>query len=78
MGVLQTDKVSFGGVAPQIIYFAKKKEIHCIDGLGVWPKAITPDYFQKITTARSPRAFCAASCPRRPTHGSLRWSVSER
>jgi gamma-glutamyltranspeptidase/glutathione hydrolase len=45
--VLQTDKVNFGGVAPQIIYTAKDKKVHCIDGLGVWPKAITPDYFQK-------------------------------
>ncbi|HYH41649.1 MAG TPA: gamma-glutamyltransferase family protein [Burkholderiales bacterium] len=45
IGVLQTDKVNFGGVAPQIIYTAKNRKVHCIDGLGVWPKAITPDYF---------------------------------
>ena len=45
--MLQTDKVNFGGVAPMIIYTAKDKKVHCIDGLGVWPKAITPDYFQK-------------------------------
>jgi len=43
--VLQTDKVNFGGVAPQIIYTARNKKVHCIDGLGVWPKAVTPDYF---------------------------------
>jgi gamma-glutamyltranspeptidase/glutathione hydrolase len=45
--VLQTDKVNFGGVAPQIIYTAKDRKVNCIDGLGVWPKAITPDYFMK-------------------------------
>jgi gamma-glutamyltranspeptidase/glutathione hydrolase len=45
IGVLQTDKVNFGGVAPQIIYTAKTRKVHCIDGLGVWPRAITPDYF---------------------------------
>lgn len=45
IGVLQTDKVNFGGVAPQIIYTAKNRKVHCIDGLGVWPKAVTPDYF---------------------------------
>jgi gamma-glutamyltranspeptidase / glutathione hydrolase len=45
IGVLQTDKVNFGGVAPQIIYTAKHKKVHCIDGLGVWPKAAAPDYF---------------------------------
>jgi gamma-glutamyltranspeptidase / glutathione hydrolase len=47
IGVLQTDKVNFGGVAPQIIHTAKDKKVHCIDGLGVWPKSITPDYFSK-------------------------------
>ncbi|MBI4203827.1 MAG: gamma-glutamyltransferase family protein [Betaproteobacteria bacterium] len=47
IGVLQTDKVNFGGVAPQIIYTARNKKVHCIDGLGVWPKAVTPDYFMK-------------------------------
>lgn len=45
--VLQCDRVSFGGVAPQMIYRAKDKSVHCIDGLGVWPKAITPDYFMR-------------------------------
>ena len=54
MGVLQTDKVSFGGVAPLIVYLAKKKEIHCIDGLGVWPKMITPDFFQKFHGGKIP------------------------
>jgi len=47
IGVLQTDKVNFGGVAPQIIYTAKDRKVNCIDGLGVWPKAVTPDYFIK-------------------------------
>jgi len=47
IGVLQTDKVNFGGVAPQIIYTAKNRKVHCIDGLGVWPRAVTPDYFTK-------------------------------
>ncbi|MCW5604648.1 MAG: gamma-glutamyltransferase, partial [Burkholderiales bacterium] len=47
IGVLQTDKVNFGGVAPQIIYTAKNRKVHCIDGLGVWPKAVTPDYFAR-------------------------------
>lgn len=47
IGVLQTDKVNLGGVAPQIIYSAKNKKVHCIDGLGVWPQAATPDYFMK-------------------------------
>ena len=47
IGVLQTDKVNIGGVAPQIIYTAKNRKVHCIDGLGVWPQAVTPDYFME-------------------------------
>jgi gamma-glutamyltranspeptidase/glutathione hydrolase len=47
IGVLQTEKVNFGGVAPQIIYTANNRRVHCIDGLGVWPRAVTPDYFMK-------------------------------
>jgi gamma-glutamyltranspeptidase/glutathione hydrolase len=40
---LQCDRVSFGGVGPQMIYLAKTRSVHCIDGLGVWPGAIAPD-----------------------------------
>jgi gamma-glutamyltranspeptidase/glutathione hydrolase len=47
IGVLQTDKVNFGGVAPQIVFTAKNRKVSCIDGLGVWPKAVTPDYFMR-------------------------------
>lgn len=52
--VLQTDKVNFGGVAPQIIFTAKNRKVHCIDGLGVWPKAVTPDYFLKKHAGKIP------------------------
>src|SRR5262245_24444040 len=55
IGVLQTDKVNFAGVAPQIIYTAKNRKVSCIDGLGVWPKAITPDYFQKKHGGKIPK-----------------------
>jgi len=54
IGVLQTDKVNFGGVAPQIIYTAKNRKVTSIDGLGVWPKAITPDYFLRKHGGRIP------------------------
>lgn len=54
IGVLQTDKVNIGGVAPQIIYTAKNRKVHCIDGLGVWPQAVTPDYFMKRHGGRIP------------------------
>ena len=62
-GVVQTDKVNFGGVAPQIIYLAKKRELHCIDGLGVWPKAITPDYFVKHHGGKIPAGVLRSVVP---------------
>jgi len=66
IGVLQTDKVNFAGVAPQIIYTAKNKKVHCIDGLGVWPKAITPDYFMKRHGGKIPKGVERCVVPAAP------------
>ncbi len=66
LGVLQTDKVNFGGVAPLIVYLAKKREIHCIDGLGVWPQAITPDYFQRRHGGKIPAGVLRSIVPAAP------------
>jgi len=76
IGVLQTEKVNFGGVAPQIIYTAKDRKVNCIDGLGVWPRAITPDYFMKKYGGIFRPASNDASCPPRRTPGSPRWRSS--
>src|SRR6185436_15687024 len=45
LGVLQTDRVNFAGVAPIMIYVAKQREVVSIDGLGVWPRAASIDVF---------------------------------
>ena len=66
IGVLQTDKVNFGGVAPQIIYTAKNKQVHCIDGLGVWPRAITPDYFIRRHGGKIPKGVERCVVPAAP------------
>ena len=66
VGVLQTDKVNFGGVAPMIIYMAKTRAIHCIDGLGVWPQAIKPDYFQKNHGGKIPPGVLRSVVPAAP------------
>ena len=66
MGVLQTDKVNIGGVAPQIIYVAKTRQIHCIDGLGVWPRAVTPDFFQKHHGGKIPAGVLRSVVPAAP------------
>jgi len=64
--VLQTDKVNFGGVAPQIIYTAKNKGVHCIDGLGVWPGLATPDYFLKKYGGKIPPGVDRCVVPAAP------------
>ena len=66
IGVVQTDKVNFGGVAPMIIHTAKDKKVHCIDGLGVWPKAITPDYFQQRFGGKIPPGVHRCVVPAAP------------
>ena len=54
------------GVAPQIIYTAKNKKVHCIDGLGVWPKAITPDYFIRKHGGKIPKGVERCVVPAAP------------
>ena len=66
LGVLQTDKVNFGGVAPMIVYLAKERAIHCIDGLGVWPRAVTPDYFQRLHGGKIPAGVLRSVVPAAP------------
>jgi gamma-glutamyltranspeptidase/glutathione hydrolase len=66
IGVLQTDKVNFGGVAPQLIYTAKSRAVHCIDGLGVWPRAITPDYFIRRHGGKIPKGVERCVVPAAP------------
>ncbi len=65
-GVLQTDKVNFGGVAPLMVYLAKQREIHCIDGLGVWPRAMTPDFFMRHHGGRIPAGVLRSVVPAAP------------
>ena len=66
VGVLQTDKVNFGGVAPLLVYLAKKRAIHCIDGLGVWPQAVTPDFFLKHHGGKIPAGVLRSVVPAAP------------
>jgi len=47
IGVVQSDFVNIAGVAPTLIWMAKTRRVVCIDGLGVWPAAVTPDLFQR-------------------------------
>jgi gamma-glutamyltranspeptidase/glutathione hydrolase len=47
LGILQTDRVNFAGVAPIMIYLAEQQKVINIDGLGTWPRAASIDYFRR-------------------------------
>jgi gamma-glutamyltranspeptidase/glutathione hydrolase len=66
LGVTQTEKVNFGGVAPIIIYRAETQQLISIDGLGTWPKAITPDFFMKHHGGKIPATVLRSIVPAAP------------
>ena len=66
LGVLQTDRVNFAGVAPIMIYLADRREVINIDGLGTWPRAVTPDYFVKHHEGKMPPGILRTVMPAAP------------
>ena len=66
LGVTQTEKVNFGGVAPIIIFRAETRELISIDGLGVWPRRITPDFFMKHHGGKIPATVLRSIVPAAP------------
>lgn len=66
VGVLQTDRVNFAGVAPIMIYLAGRREVVNIDGLGTWPRAVTPDYFMKRHGGKMPPGILRTVMPAAP------------
>ncbi len=66
LGVLQTDRVNFAGVALIMIYLADRGEVVNIDGLGTWPRAVTPDYFVKHHGGKMPPGILRTVMPAAP------------
>ena len=66
LGVLQTDRVNFAGVAPTMIYLAKERKIVNIDGLGTWPKAASLEYFQREHGGAMPPGILRTVMPAAP------------
>jgi gamma-glutamyltranspeptidase/glutathione hydrolase len=66
LGVLQSDLVSVAGVAPIMIYRADKRDVLTISGLGTWPRAVTPDFFQKRHGGRIPEGILRTVVPAAP------------
>ena len=66
LGVLQTDRVNFAGVAPIMIYLARERKVVNIDGLGTWPKAASLDYFRREHAGAMPPGILRTVMPAAP------------
>lgn len=66
LGVLQSDLVNVAGVAPIIIRRAKERDVLTISGLGTWPRAVTPELFQKHHGGRIPEGVLRTVIPAAP------------
>ena len=66
LGVVHSDIVNIAGVAPTLIWLAETQEIINIDGLGTWPKAVTPDFFQKFHGGHIPETLLRTVMPAAP------------
>jgi gamma-glutamyltranspeptidase/glutathione hydrolase len=64
--VLETQFVSFGGVAPTMIHLAERDEMHVISGVGVWPKAANIEFFHRSFGGRIPEGLLHTVVPAAP------------
>jgi len=66
LGVVQSEYVGFGGVAPIMIYSAGKDEVVSISGLGVWPKRTDLSVFHRDYAGRIPQGLLRTITPAAP------------
>ncbi|MCZ6647388.1 MAG: gamma-glutamyltransferase family protein [SAR324 cluster bacterium] len=66
LGVLHSDMVNFGGVAPIIVYHAAKGSVKTVSGLGRWPKRATVEYFKKNHNGELPSGTQTSVIPAAP------------
>ena len=63
LNVVHVDDCSFLGVAPTVIHLADRKEVTTIDGLGVWPRAASVEYFHKNHGGKIPTGVLSSLTP---------------
>src|SRR6201981_2507468 len=66
LGVLQSDLVDVAGVAPIMIYLADRQEVVTIAGLGPWPRAFDPEFFQREHGGKIPKGVLRTVVPAAP------------
>ena len=63
LGIVQSEYVGFGGVAPIMIYLAEKDEVVTISGLGTWPKRTDLNVFINEYGGKMPRGVLRTIVP---------------
>jgi gamma-glutamyltranspeptidase / glutathione hydrolase len=63
LNVVHAHECSFLGVAPTIIYVADRREVVTIDGLGVFPQALSVEYLQRHHQGKLPAGILRALTP---------------
>ena len=66
LGVVQSQYVNVAGVAPIMVYLAAEKRVETISGLGPWPRAVTPDLFQRDHGGHIPEGVLRTVVPAAP------------
>jgi gamma-glutamyltranspeptidase/glutathione hydrolase len=63
LNVVHAHECNFLGVAPTIMYLAGRREVVTIDGLGVFPKALSVEYLQRHHQGKFPTGILRALTP---------------
>jgi len=63
INVLQPHMTSLAGVAPIVLHLANENRTVVIDGLGVWPKAASIDYFRQHHSGDLPEGILRSIVP---------------
>ena len=66
LGVVHSDIVNFAGVAPLMVYEARRRQVTTISGLGVWPGAATIEYFRDRCGGDMPDGLLRTVVPAAP------------
>ncbi|MVW77559.1 gamma-glutamyltransferase family protein [Bordetella sp. 02P26C-1] len=66
LGVVQSDIVNFGGVAPILVYEAQTQKVWSISGVGYWPQAASLDAFMKDHGGTIPAGVLRTVIPAAP------------
>lgn len=66
LAVVHSDMVNVAGVAPIMVRLADGGAVHSIDGVGTWPMAVTPDFFQRRHGGRIPEGILRTVVPAAP------------